>query len=217
MKNRKATALVAALAAGLLSVGAAGLAFAASSESTYTEFTGEGVKVGDKAPDFTVTDMNGKAHTLSEYTKQGKIVVLEWFNPECPFVVRVHGKSDAMVKTAEANKDKVVWIAVNSGAPGKQGSEKALNVEKASEWNITYPIVLDETGKVGKMYGAKTTPHMFVIGADGVVAYTGAFDDSGKEIGTPNYIADAIASLTAGETIKVSQTTPKGCSVKYAD
>lgn len=217
MKNRKATALVAALAAGLFTVGAAGMAFASSGTSSYSEFAGEGVKVGDKAPDFTVTDMNGKIHTLSDYTKQGKIVVLEWFNPECPFVVRVHGKSDAMVKTAEANQDKVVWIAINSGAPGKQGTEKALNVEKASEWKIAYPIVLDESGKIGKMYGAKTTPHMFVIGTDGVVAYTGAFDDSGKEIGTPNYVADAIASLAAGETIKVTETTPKGCPVKYGN
>lgn len=216
MKNRKASVLLSALAAGLVAVGAVGVAFAATNAS-YTETMKDGVKVGDKAPDFTLTDLNGKTHTLSEYTKQGKIVVLEWFNPECPFVVRVHGKSDAMVKTAEANKDNVVWIAVNSGAPGKQGSEKELNVKMAKEWNISYPVVLDESGKVGRSYGAKTTPHMYVIGKDGNVAYTGLFDGGKKDVAEPYYVADAIKALAAGETIAVAETEPKGCAVKYAD
>lgn len=218
MKNRKATALVAALAAGLLSVGAAGLAFAASSETTYTEFSGDGVQIGEKAPDFTLTDTDGKTHKLSDYTKEGKIVVLEWFNPGCPWVVRVHEKSDVMAKTAEANKDSVVWLAINSGAPGKQGHGKELNAEMKKKWNINYPILLDESGTVGKSFGAKVTPHMFVIAADGTLAYAGAIDDSAKDkIGEPNYVADAIAAVKAGETLKVTTKKPQGCAVKYAD
>lgn len=179
---------------------------------------GDGINVGDKAPDFTLTDTDGKTHKLSDYTSQGKIVVLEWFNPGCPWVVRVHEKSDVMTKTAEANKDSVVWLAINSGAPGKQGYGKELNAEVKKKWNIQYPILLDESGAVGKSFGAKVTPHMFVIAADGTLAYAGAIDDSAKDkIGEPNYVADAIASVKAGETLKVTTKKPQGCGVKYAD
>ncbi len=175
------------------------------------------MKVGDKAPEFSVTDIDGKVHTLSEYTKQGKIVVLEWFNPECPFVVRAHAKSDAMVTTAEANKDKVVWLAINSGAPGKQGTDKDLNAKMRKEWNMAYPVVLDPSGEIGKAYGAKTTPHMYVIGFDGNVAYTGLFDGGSKDVGEPFYVAEAIKAISAGETLKVTETSPKGCPVKYGN
>ena len=181
MKNRKASALVAALASGLMLVGAAGVAFTSSGGSAMTEPQKESaINIGDKAPDFTLTDTEGKTHTLSEYTKQGKIVVLEWFNPGCPWVVRVHEKSDVMTKTAEANKDSVVWLAINSGAAGKQGHGKELNAEMKKKWNIGYPILLDESGTVGKAFGAKVTPHMFVIAADGTLAYAGAIDDGAK-------------------------------------
>ncbi|MBX3317794.1 MAG: thioredoxin family protein [Phycisphaeraceae bacterium] len=218
MKTRKASALLSALAAGLLAVGAVAVAHAAETGSAVVETAQDGIKVGDKAPDFTLTDTDGKTHTLSDYTKQGKIVVLEWFNPGCPWVVRVHEKSDALAKTAASHKDKVVWLAVNSGAAGKQGHGKELNAEFKKKWNINYPILLDESGKVGKSFGAKVTPHMFVIAADGTLAYEGAFDDSKKdEIGTPNYVADAITAVAAGETLKVTNKKPQGCSVKYAD
>ena len=218
MKNRKASALIAALATGLLTVGVAGLAFASSGEAAMTEPKQDGIAVGDKAPDFTLTDTDGKTHKLSDYTSQGKIVVLEWFNPGCPWVVRVHEKSDVMAKTAEANKDSVVWLAVNSGAPGKQGHGKELNAEMKQKWSIGYPILLDETGSVGKSFGAKVTPHMFVIAPDGTLAYAGAIDDGAKDkIGEPNYVADAIAAVKTGETLKVTTKKPQGCSVKYAE
>lgn len=216
MKTRKSAVLTTALAAGLLTLGAAGIASTVAVAGTAQAYQAEGVKVGDKAPDFTLTDTDGKTHKLSDYTAQGKIVVLEWFNPGCPFVVRVHEKSDALVKTAEAHQDKVVWLAVNSGAQGQQGHGQALNAEKKSEWNIPYPILLDESGEVGKSFGAKVTPHMFIVNTDGAVAYIGAFDDSGKEIGTPNYVGDALTALIAGETVKVTETKPQGCPVKYA-
>lgn len=220
MKNRKASVLLSALAAGLMTIGAVGVAFASSSGgSTMTEPQKEtAINVGDKAPDFTLTDTDGVTHKLSDYTSQGKIVVLEWFNPGCPWVVRVHEKSDVMTKTAEANKDSVVWLAINSGAPGKQGHGKELNAEMKKKWNIGYPILLDESGSVGKSFGAKVTPHMFVIAADGTLAYAGAIDDGAKDkIGEPNYVADAIAAVKAGETLKVTTKKPQGCSVKYAD
>jgi len=146
MKNRKGSALLAALAAGLLAVGTVGMVYASSAESTIMQTQGDGLKVGEKAPDFTLTDTDGKTHKLSDYTKEGKIVVLEWFNPGCPWVVRVHEKSDALAKTAEANKANVVWLAVNSGAVGKQGHGQALNAEMKKKWNIQYPILLDESG-----------------------------------------------------------------------
>jgi peroxiredoxin len=218
MKARKATLIAALLTAGLATTGLSTLAYASSGTNTeHTLVEDKGVKVGDKAPDFTLTDTDGVTHKLSDYTSQGKIVVLEWFNPGCPWVVRVHEKSDALAKTYEANKADVVWLAINSGAPGKQGHGKEHNAEFKKNWNIAYPILLDETGTVGKSFGAKVTPHMFVIGADNTVAYIGAFDDSGKEIGTPNYVADAITAVRNGETLKTTETKPKGCAVKYGN
>lgn len=176
------------------------------------------VKVGDQAPDFSLVDTAGTTHKLSDYTKQGKIVVLEWFNPGCPFIVKNHETFTTMSDTYAAFKDKdVVWFAVNSAAPGKQGGGKELNAKMKSQWKIDYPILLDETGATGKAFGAKTTPHMFVIGKDGAVAYRGAIDNAPtpNKQGDVNYVKDALNSLIAGETISKPDTKPYGCSVKY--
>ena len=176
------------------------------------------VKVGDNAPDFTLTDTAGAKHTLSEYTKQGKIVVLEWFNPGCPFVIKNHETFTTMIDTYAEFKDKdVVWLAINSGAAGKQGYGKELNAKMKDEWKIEYPILLDETGATGKAFGAKTTPHMFIVGRDGTVAYRGAIDNapSPNKQGDVNYVKDALNSLIAGETVAKADTKSYGCSVKY--
>jgi len=177
--------------------------------------------LGEAAPDFTLTDLDGKAHHLADYLKAGKIVVLEWYNPGCPFIVKHHGTHKTMNETAAAAaKDGVVWLAINSGAPGKQGHGLELNRQAAQDFKLLFPVLLDEAGTVGKAYGAKTTPHLFVISADGKLRYQGAIDDApnpGGPVGETNYVAAALADLKAGKAVATAETKPYGCSVKYAD
>lgn len=175
-----------------------------------------GVKVGEAAPEITLKDTDGKAFKLADF--KGKIVVIEWFNPECPVSKRHHTSQQTMTDTATQFKDKgVVWVAVNSGGAGKEGSGLEVNQKAKKDWKIDYAILLDEKGEVGKAYGAKTTPHMFVLDKDGKVAYMGAIDDDSRgDKGTKiNYVADALKSLLAGETVKTAETKPYGCNVKY--
>ncbi len=176
-----------------------------------------GVKVGEAAPTFTLTDLDGKAVNLADH--KGKIVVLEWFNPECPFVVK-HHKVNPTFKTLheQYSSKNVVFLAINSSAEGKQGHGAKLNKEKAAEFKIGYPILLDTDGKVGKMYGAKTTPHMFVIDAEGKIAYQGAIDNNRDrtKAGDVNYVKAALDALLANKAVEKTQTDPYGCSVKYA-
>jgi peroxiredoxin len=175
----------------------------------------QAAEIGAPPPGFSLTDANGRTHQLSEYLEDGKTVVLEWFNPECPFVKKHHLHNKTMYGMRAANPD-VVWLAINSGAPGKQGAGAARNLEAAEEYGMDYPILLDETGSVGRAYGAKTTPHMFVI-ADGMVRYAGAIDDnaSPKELGKRNHVAEALKELAAGKEVSVKETKSYGCSVKY--
>lgn len=172
------------------------------------------------APDFTLKDTEGKSYTLSDYTKQGKVVVLEWFNPDCPFVKKHHVNSKSMVTTYQAAaKQEVVWLAINSGSPGKQGAGLERNVKARTEYGIQYPVLLDEAGTVGRAYGAKTTPHMFVIAKDGSVAYAGAIDNdpSPGKLGTTNYVTAALDAIAAGKPVAETRTKSYGCSVKYGD
>jgi peroxiredoxin len=174
-------------------------------------------KVGEAAPKFTLMSTEGKEVKLEDF--KGKIVVLEWFNPECPFVKKHHDLNTTMADTFAKYKDKdVVWLAINSGAEGKQGFGKELNEQARKDWKLGYPVLLDESGKVGKTYGAKTTPHMYVINKEGVLVYAGAIDDntSAKEAGKVNYVANALDATIKGETVKEAETKPYGCSVKYA-
>jgi peroxiredoxin len=163
------------------------------------------------APDFELTDQNGKTHKLSDY--HGKVVVLEWTNPTCPYVVR-HYKADTMTNLAAKYGEDVVWLAIDSS--------NFVTAESATKWakaeGIEYPILLDASGEVGKMYEAKTTPHMFVIGTEGEVLYNGAIDSDpqGKEDAPTNYVEAAVASALAGQPIEKAQTKPYGCSVKYS-
>ncbi len=178
-----------------------------------------GAKAGDKAPDFTVTDTDGKSHTLSDLTKSGKIVVLQWFNSECPYVVKHYGEAGNTFNDLQKNYESkgVVLIAVNSGGTGKPGSGKELNQKVKAKWNMAYPIALDESGEIGRAYGAKNTPAMYVINKDGVIAYTGAIDDDkgSDKPGKTNYVSKALDQLIAGETVDPSTTKPYGCGVKY--
>lgn len=172
------------------------------------------------APDFTLTDTEGKQHTLSEYAKQGKTVVLEWFNADCPFVKKHHEKNKSMKAAYDAAaKQGVVWLAICSSAPGKQGNGLERNKKAHEEYGLGYPLLLDESGAVGRMYGAKTTPHMFVVGKDMNVAYAGAFDSdaSPAKLGETVYVTAALDAMTAGKEVAQPRTKSYGCSVKYGD
>jgi peroxiredoxin len=172
-----------------------------------------------QAPDFTLKDLDGNQVSLSQF--KGKIVVLEWFNPGCPFVQYAHDKGPLADMGETKVKEGIVWLAINSGAAGKQGAGADANKKAAGEWNIKYPILLDETGEVGKAYGAKTTPHMYVIDAEGNLVYRGGLDNAplGEVRGDShiNYVETALAAMAADKPIDTAETQPYGCSVKYAD
>ncbi len=186
--------------------------------------------VGSKAPDFTLTDVDGKVHTLSEYTAAGQIVVLEWFNPDCPITRTYHDtKRDtfspeiSMASTFrslsaldELKQQGITWLAVNSGHPGRQGAGLERNRKARTDYAVPYPILIDEAGDVGRLYEAKTTPHMFVITADGVLIYDGAIDD-GRSAGPgeKNYVLEAVKAHVAGRKVATGKTEPFGCGVKY--
>jgi peroxiredoxin len=173
-------------------------------------------KVGEAAPDFTLKDTDGKEHKLSDLTKAGKIVVLEWFNPDCPVSAGYHSKeNNVMLDLAGELRGKdVVWLAVNSGAAGKQGAGQERNAKAVKDFELSYPVLLDESGSVGRLYGAKTTPHMYVIGKDGKLAYAGGIDDKASKT---NYVREAVMALAAGKPVAVKESKPFGCGVKYAD
>jgi peroxiredoxin len=175
------------------------------------------LQVGEAAPDFTLTDLEGKQHHLADY--RGKVVVLEWFNPDCPFVKKHHEKNKTMATTWAKFQDKnVVWLAVNSGAPGKQGHGVERNQKAVADYGISYPVLMDEAGLVGRTYEAKTTPHMYVIDAAGTLVYRGAIDDnpSPGTLGETNYVAKCVEELLSGGNPKPKETKSYGCSVKYA-
>ena len=173
---------------------------------------------GGQAPDFTLMDTAGNGHTLSAYLAEGQTVVLEWFNPDCPFIKKHHLNHKTMEETFAAVKDKpVVWLAINSGAEGKQGAGLERNRKAVKEYKMGFPVLLDPEGKVGRLFGAKTTPHLFIITTEGVVAYAGAIDDdpSAETLGKTNHVAAALAELLAGKPVTIAETAPYGCSVKY--
>ncbi len=207
------------LFAGLAAMAALAVGFAALTSTVAASGGKDVAKVGARAPDFTLTDTAGQEHSLASYTGKGQIVVLEWFNAGCPFVVRHHEKYKTMSDLAAKHAGKVTWIAINSGAPGKQGY--GIDKEFAKKWNISYPILLDADGSVGRLYGAKTTPHMYIIDTKGVLVYAGGIDNDRGDSKSPsdkvNYVAKALDEVLAGKPVSEAETSPYGCSVKYAD
>lgn len=178
------------------------------------------VEIGKPAPDFTGTDSNGKTQKLSDY--KGKIVVLEWTNPLCPFVVKHYDSGNMQNLQKEYTGKDVVWLSVNSSAAGKEGNQSGEDANKyiAEKQAKATARILDSKGEIGKAYDAKTTPHMFVIDKDGNVAYEGAIDDNDsfkqETIATSkNYVRAALDSVLAGKPVETAQTKPYGCSVKY--
>lgn len=198
-----------------LTLYAAGLALAASLQAA--------PEVGHAAPDFTLTDLNGRSHSLSEF--RGKTVVLEWVNQECPFVVKHYDKSGNMPATQKFAADQgVVWLSINSGHPGAQGDFDKAKTEAWMQRTGAAPTAYfrDQDGKVGKLYDARTTPHMFVINAEGVLVYAGGIDDirsaNPDDIAkATNYVKAALADLQAGREVQIKTSRPYGCSVKYAN
>ena len=171
-----------------------------------------GVSNGEKAPNFTLPTADGGQASLSDYA--GKVVVLEWVNPDCPFVKR-HYAADTMEKlAAKYADDGVMWLTINS----THYMDEKANAGFAKDQALDVPILVDADGKVGKIYGATTTPHMFVIDANGVVVYQGAIDDDprgSKGEGATNYVAAALDETLAGKKVSTAETQPYGCSVKY--
>lgn len=183
-----------------------------------TESYGCGVKYPDhaelglEAPAFELKGLDGNAVDLASY--RGKITVLEWFNPECPVVNKAHDAGGPLDGLAARWADKgVAWIAINSGGAGQQGTGVDKNQRAKAKWSLAYPILLDGDGKVGKAYGATTTPHMFILDERGVLVYRGGHAD--RE-GT-NLVDQALADLTSGKKISQPDTKNFGCSVKYAN
>jgi peroxiredoxin len=175
------------------------------------------LKVGDVAPPFELVDLAGTTHKLSDHV--GKTVVLEWFNPGCPYVVDTHTEGGALFGVAkEAAAQGVVWLAINSGAKGKQGHDPDENRQAKQAWGLTHPILLDPDGAVGQAYGARSTPHLYVIDPQGVVQYEGAVDNQPMRQATGDrvpYLEHAIADVVAGKRPRTPRTRPYGCSVKY--
>jgi peroxiredoxin len=173
---------------------------------------------GPAAPDFTLPDLDGKQVTLSSF--RGKTVVLEWFNPGCPFVRYAHGEGPLKDLAKKLTATGVVYLAVNSGSAGKQGAGAEVNRQASKEWSMQHPVLIDESGTVGKSYDAKTTPHMYVVDPSGALVYKGALDNAplGKvpAEGQVNYVENALAAVAAGKPVEVAETKSYGCSVKYA-
>ncbi|MDC0428999.1 redoxin family protein [Phycisphaerales bacterium] len=180
--------------------------------------TAAAAKIGEKAPAFKLKDLDGKEHTLADF--KGKTVVLEWFSSKCPWSGAksrnsVHSTGQVaklMTGLKKADKD-VVYVAIDSTARGMTMDAVVASDKKAVEsLKIKNPVLVDFDGKVGKMYGAKTTPHMFVIDGEGVLRYSGAFSDRGDK----NYVLDAVTAIKNGSTVSPSETRPYGCGVKYS-
>lgn len=171
-----------------------------------------GAAVGKQAPDFTLPDLKGAQVTLS---KIEGVRVLEWVNPDCPFVER-HYKAGTMKKlAADYGAKGVTWLTINS----TNYMDAEANRKFAEGYGLSQRILVDQDGKVGHLYGAATTPHMFVIDAAGTIVYAGAIDSDPRGTGgagVTNYVAAALGELLAGKPVSTPETTPYGCSVKYA-
>jgi peroxiredoxin len=183
---------------------------------------GNATRVGDRAPDFTATDSNGRVHKLSEY--HDKFVVLEWTNRGCPYTQKHYNSGNMQRLQREWTSRGVIWLTVISSAPGKQGYVKAAEENAYVKQVNAAPtaVLLDPTGVLGHLYDAKTTPHMFIIDTKGILIYNGAIDDRpttdlADVNGARNYLSLALEEATSGKPVSIPTTRPYGCSVKYPD
>ena len=179
-----------------------------------------GVRVGQPAPDFTGVDSNGTKHTLSQY--RGKTVVLEWTNHDCPYVKKHYNSGNMQALQKQAAADGVVWLSIISSKPGKQGHVGGAKANKLTQSRNAAPtaVILDETSEIGLLYGAKTTPHMYIVDKTGELVYMGGIDsiptsNEADIAGAKNYVRVALDAMAAGKVIEESVTRPYGCSVKY--
>ena len=177
-------------------------------------------EVNKPAPNFTLKDSKGKSHNLTDF--KGKYVVLEWVNYDCPFVKKHYDSNNMQALQKEFTSKGVVWLSICSSAPGKQGNfDMATIASKSSEYKVSHTAyLLDEDGFVGKQYGAKTTPHCYVVNPQGVLMYAGAIDDNPSAKpedakGAKNYVREALNSLMNGKAVETPSTKAYGCSVKY--
>jgi peroxiredoxin len=177
-------------------------------------------QVGQPAPEFTLTDSNGKSHNLSDF--KGKFVVLEWLNHGCPFVKKHYDGGNMQGLQKEFTGKDVVWLSIVSSAPGKQGhmSPEETNTTKEEKGSAATAILNDEDGTVGKLYDAKVTPELYVINPEGTLIYMGAIDDK-KSVepadvaGAKNYVKQALDEAVAGKPVSEPTTTAYGCGIKY--
>jgi len=176
--------------------------------------------VGSAAPDFSSPDANGKTQSLAQY--KGKYVVLEWFNPECPFVKKHYGSDNMQKLQQEYTSKGVVWLTIDSNAPGTEGNLTADQAQKVmNSWKTKQTaLLLDPESKVAKLYGAKNTPNMVVISPEGKIVYEGAIDSKASPNpadipSSTNYVKAALDESLAGKPVSNAQTKPYGCSVKY--
>lgn len=178
-------------------------------------------KNGAIAQDFKLTDVNGKTVQLSQF--RGKTVVLEWHNPGCPFVSKHYSSGNMQAAQKAARQQGAIWLTINSGAKGKQGHMTGVEAKTliAQQKIQSTNYLFDTKGVVGKAYGAKTTPHMYIIDGSGTLAYQGGIDDKPTanvaDIKTArNHVLAALKEIKAGDKVSVAQARPYGCSVKYA-
>src|SRR2546423_2087943 len=182
--------------------------------------TAEVPAVGSAAPDFSAPDANGKTQSLSEY--KGKYVVLEWFNPECPFVKKHYGSDNMQKLQREYTGKGVVWLTIDSNAPGTEGNLTADQAQKVmNSWKTKMTaLLIDPESKIAKLYGAKNTPNMVVISPEGKIVYEGAIDSKASPNpadipSSTNYVKAALDESLAGKPISNAKTNPTGCPVKY--
>jgi peroxiredoxin len=174
--------------------------------------------LGALAPDFRLGATDGQVHTLSE--ARGQVVVLEWFNPDCPFIQEAHGGGALETRPASLAAEGVRWIPINSNTTGATGSDPGQNADAASRYDLPGPVWMDPSGAVGRAYGASTTPHLFVIDAEGVLIYVGAPDNAplGQLSGGDarvDYLGDALRAAKEGKAPTTPRTKAWGCTVKY--
>jgi alkyl hydroperoxide reductase subunit AhpC len=180
------------------------------------------VAVGQPAPDFTLPDVKDKAQKLSDYA--GKYVVLEWVNPDCPFVRKHYNSGNMPGLQSEAGAKDVVWLTINSTHPGHSEYKTPAVMQSwlASKHARPLAMLFDRDGSIGKEYGARTTPHMYVIDPKGKLVYMGAIDDkrsaNPEDVKTAkNYVRVALDETMAGRPVTMASTVPYGCSIKYAN